>query len=93
MDNTFSRKPNDYRPSTHAIQRAKERDIDGDAIETAIVNGRVVDKTTDEKCEDYGIVLRNQWLQTEYEIAIVPPSWTDDDDSTGVVKSCWLPNE
>lgn len=88
MDNTFTRDPDEYRPSVHAKQRQRERDVDWDAVAQTIVNGTVEERIEDESHDNYGIRLRDTWLFTEYEIVILPPSWID--ESTGIIKSCWI---
>lgn len=87
MQNDFTRDPSDYRPSTHLIQQKKDRDIHGDAIETAIVNGRVVERIEDSNHDNYGLLLKNTWLGMVYKVAIIPPSW--EDNSKGTVKTVW----
>lgn len=87
MQNDFTRDPSDYRPSKHLLQRKKERDIAGEAIGTAIVNGEVVDRIEDESHDNYGLRLQNTWLNTVYQAVIIPPSW--ENGGKGTVKTVW----
>lgn len=72
----FSRDPNDYRLSAHAMQRRRERDVPLDAIAKAIESGEKAER------KGPGTRLRVDWGALKIWIAISPED--------GVVKSCGM---
>lgn len=69
----INRTPSDYEPTTHFIQRMKERDmIEEDMVCEAIEDGEIVDLNVNVEEDDdrRNAVLRHQWLMTTLEVVV-----------------------
>lgn len=62
-----SRDPEEYEPSTHLLQRLKERKVlDFPMIAEAIEQGAIIERDPE------GVVLEYDWLQTTLRVVVAP---------------------
>lgn len=75
LDKSFemSRDPSEYEPSTHLLQRIRERNIlEEDVVAEVIEGGEIVDLDGNDGGSDLCVTLKGDWLFSTFEVKVCP---------------------